>query len=138
FRGMSWLTPIVREVMGDSAATTHKLKFFEQGGTPNMVVSLDASITKEAFDAWRKTFEGRHEGLLNAYRTLYLGGGASVQVVGKDLQQLDFKVTKGAGETRIAVAARVPPIIVGLSEGLASATYSNYGMARRHFADATL
>jgi phage portal protein BeeE len=37
-RGMSWLTPIVREVMGDNAATAHKLTFFENGATANLVV----------------------------------------------------------------------------------------------------
>jgi hypothetical protein len=47
-------------------------------------------------------------------------------------------LTQGAGETRIAAAARTPPIIVGLSEGLQAATYSNYGQARRAFADGTL
>ncbi len=59
WRGMSWLTPIIREVMGDQAATTHKLKFFEQGATPNMVVSLDKDIKQEAFERWVKLMEGK-------------------------------------------------------------------------------
>jgi hypothetical protein len=54
------------------------------------------------------------------------------------MKQIDFKVTQGHGETRIAAAAGVPPIIVGLSEGLEAATYSNYGQARRRFADVTM
>jgi hypothetical protein len=52
YRGMSWLTPIVREIMGDTAATNHKLTFFENGATPNMVVSLDKDIALEAFKDW--------------------------------------------------------------------------------------
>jgi hypothetical protein len=52
YRGMSWLTPIVREIMGDSAATDHKLRFFENGATPNMVVSLDKDIALQAFTDW--------------------------------------------------------------------------------------
>jgi hypothetical protein len=56
--------------------------------------------------------------------------GADVKTVGADLQQVDFKQVQGAGETRICAAARIPPIIVGVSEGLDSATYSNYGQAR--------
>jgi hypothetical protein len=51
------------------------------------------------------------------------------------MRQLDFKITQGAGETRICAAGGVPPIIVGLSEGLQYATYSNYGSARRKFGD---
>jgi portal protein len=138
YRGMSWLTPVIREVMADGAATTHKLKFFENGATPNMVVSLDPQITQQQYDLWKESFQKQHEGLANAYKTLVLGGGAKAEVVGADMQQLEFKVTQGAGETRIAAAAGVPPVIVGLSEGLQAATYSNYGQARRRFADGTM
>jgi len=138
FRGMSWLTPVIREIMGDNAATTHKLKFFENGATPNMVVSLDPKITPEVFAIWKKKMEEDHTGLANAYKTLYLGGGAQATVIGANMRQIDFKVTQGAGETRIAAAAGVPPIIVGLSEGLQAATYSNYGQARRRFSDGTM
>jgi phage portal protein BeeE len=140
FRGMSWLTPIIREVMGDSAATTHKLKFFENGATPNMVVALDPAITGQAFDAWVDTFEKGHKGLANAYRTLYLGAGAKAEVVGGNLQQLDFKAVQGAGETRIAAAAGIHPVIVGLSEGLAGSSLNagNFNSARRLVADRTM
>jgi hypothetical protein len=61
-----------------------------------------------------------------------------VKTVGADMQQVDFASVQGHGETRVCAAARVPPIIVGLSEGLESATYSNYGQARRAFADLTM
>ncbi len=138
YRGMSWLTPVIREVMADSAASTHKLKFFENGATANAVVSLDPSIQQEAFNRWIQVFQSQHEGVLNAYKTLYLGGGADYKVIGSDMHQMDFKVVQGAGETRIAAAAGVPPIIVGLSEGLAAGTYNNYGQARRRFADGTM
>jgi phage portal protein BeeE len=57
--------------------------------------------------------------------------------VGANLKDIDFKNVRGGGETRIAAAAGVPPVIVGLSEGLAAATYSNYGQARRRLADGT-
>ena len=138
FRGMSWVTPVIREVMADGAATEHKLRFFENGATPNMVVTLDAAITPDNFQKWVDIFAAKHDGLENAYRTMYLGGGADVKVVGADLKQLDFKITQGGGETRVAAAAGVPPVIVGLSEGLQAATYSNYAQARRRFADGTM
>jgi len=137
FRGMSWLTPIVTEIMGDSAASTHKLKFFENGATPNLVVTLNIQ-NREAFKNWVELFRKDEEGISNAYKTLFLAAGANPTPVGTNFRQLDFKVTQGAGETRIAAAAGVPPVIVGLSEGLQAATYSNYGQARRHFADATM
>jgi phage portal protein BeeE len=138
FRGMSWLDPILREVTADQAMTTHRQKFFEQGATPNMVVSLDAGIAPDAFAEFVEKMDTQHQGYLDAYKTLYLAGGAKAEVVGKDLQQIDFKTVQGGGETRIAAAAGVPPVIVGLSEGLQAATYSNYGQARRRLSDGTM
>lgn len=139
FRGMSWLTPVIREIMGDQAATEHKMQFFEQGATPNLVVSLDAGVTDpETFQKWVDMFEAEHGGVENAYKTLYLGAGSKAEVVGSDMRNVDFKKVQGAGETRIAAASGVAPIVVGLSEGLEAATYSNYGQARRRVSDATL
>ncbi|MFE4649289.1 phage portal protein [Streptomyces sp. NPDC056707] len=138
FRGMSWLTPVLRESQNDNLMATHKRRFFENAATPNLVVRLAREVTPEAFEKFRAKMDTSHRGVENAYKTLYLGGGADVTVVGKDFQQLDFSKVQGAGETRIAAAASVPPIIVGLSEGLQAATYSNYGQARRRFADGTI
>lgn len=138
FRGMSWLTPVIRETQNDNLMAAHKKKFMENAATPNLVVKLSREVTPENFAKFKTKMDTSHRGMENAYKTLYLGGGADVSVVGKDFQQLDFSKVQGAGETRIAAAAGVPPIIVGLSEGLQAATYSNYGQARRRFADGTI
>jgi phage portal protein BeeE len=138
YRGMSWLSGVLREVEADSASTMHKLKFFENGATPNLVVSMDANVSPEAFERFKAKMDVTHRGAHNAYKTLYLGGGADVKVVGNSFEQMSFKAVQAMGETRIAAAAGVPPVIVGLSEGLQAATYSNYAQARRRFADGTL
>lgn len=138
FRGMSWLTPVIRETQNDGLMSAHKRRFMENAATPNLVVSLSRDVTPDAFAKFKAKMDAGHRGVENAYKTLYLGGGADVTVVGKDLKQLDFSNVQGAGETRIAAAAGVPPVIVGLSEGLKAATYSNYGQARRRFADGTV
>lgn len=138
YRGMSWLTPIVREATSDGQMEQHRAAFFEHAATPNMVVSLDKEIRFEAFKRFVSKMELDHKGVENAYKTMYLGGGADVTVVGADFQQMDFTKVQGHAETRIAAAAGVPPVIVGLSEGLQAATYSNYAQARRRFADGTL
>lgn len=138
FRGMSWLTPILRETANDNLMATHKRRFFENAATPNLVVRLARDVTPDGLKKFKAAADAEHKGAANAFKTMYLGGGADVTVVGKDFQQLDFSAVQGAGETRIAAAAGVPPIIVGLSEGLKAATYSNYGQARRRFADGTI
>lgn len=138
FRGMSWLTPIVREIENDTLMNVHKRKFFENGATPNMVVKHAANADRDKIIAFNKRLTAESAGVENAYKTLNLYPGADATLVGGNMQQLDFKKVQGAGETRIAAAAGVAPIIVGLSEGLESATYSNYGQARRRFADGTM
>lgn len=135
FRGMSWLTPVIEELQADKAATTHKLKFFENAATPNLSVSLKESIGPEKFKAFVQQMNDASVGVDQAYKTLYTGGGADVRVIGADMRQLDFAITQGHGETRVAAAGGVPPIIVGLSEGLQAATYSNYGQAKRAYGD---
>lgn len=135
FRGMSWLSPVIQEMQSDKAATTHKMKFFENAATPNLAVSLKETVSPESFAKFVRMMNEASVGVDKAYKTLYTGGGADVRVVGADMRQIDFRATQGAGETRIAAAGGVPPIVVGLSEGLAAATYSNYGQAKRAYSD---
>jgi phage portal protein BeeE len=135
FRGMSWLTPLIREVMADKAASEHKLKFFENP-TPNMVVKMDVPNLDE-FKAQVQAFKDAHMGPKNAYKYMFTASGVDATVVGSNMKDLDYKLITGAGETRIAAAARTPPVIVGLSEGLQGSALNsgNYQAARRMFAD---
>lgn len=139
FRGMSWLTPVIREIKADTQATKHKLKFFENAATPNIAVKLPTE-NEEEFKSFVELMNAQHQGVENAYKTLYTGAGADVTVIGSDMRQLDFKITQGAGESRIAAAGGVHPAIVGLSEGLqgSSLNSGNFGAARRLVADATM
>lgn len=140
YRGMSWLTPVIREIQADTGWTTHKLKFIENAASPNLAVSLPKELTPDQFNAFVDAMDEKHKGAGNAYKTLYTGGGADVTVIGQNMQQMDFKVVQGAGETRLAQAAGVPPVVAGLSEGLAGSSLNagNFGQARRQFADTTL
>jgi phage portal protein BeeE len=133
YRGMSWLTPILRDISGDKAAAEHKTKFFDNAATPNMVVKFDPTVVVDAIKRFKELFEAEYAGPANAGKTLFLGGGADATVVGHSFKEMDLKAITALGETRVASAAGVPPIVVGLSEGLAAATYSNYGQAMRSF-----
>ena len=137
WRGMSWLTPVLREVEADAAMSRHKLEFFNHAATPNLVVTLDKSVSEDAAKAFAERFNDDYAGVANAYKNIVLGGGADVTVVGQSFEQIAFKATQGAGETRLAAVAGVPPVIAGFAEGLQSATYSNYSQARRRYADIT-
>lgn len=139
WRGMSWITPILREVEADSAATDHKLNFFKRGATPGLAVKYDPSLSKDEVAEYAELISEQYEGVGNAYRTLHLGGGAEPHTVGASLEQMDFKATQGAGETRIIAAAGLHPVVVGASEGMqgSSLNAGNFNSARRRVADGT-
>jgi phage portal protein BeeE len=139
FRGMSWLTGLVREVLGDTAYMRHKANFVDNAATPNLLFKLPP-MTKEQFDLFKEQSDDSHQGPQNAGKSLYIGGGADVTVVGADMKQLDFKVVQGAGETRIAAASGVGAVIAQLSEGMqgSSLNAGNFTAARRRFADVTM
>lgn len=140
FRGMSWLTPVIREVMADKAAQRHKLKFFENGATPNMALKFDKDVDPDAFNRFVEKFNSTHRGADNAYKTLFLANGADPVPLSMDFKQMDFKLTTSAGETRLSVASGVPAAILGISEGLTGSSLNagNFSAARRLFVDTTV
>ena len=137
YRGMSWLTPVIREVQSDKAATSHKSLFFENGATPNLLVTFKQALGEEKLKFYEKILHEKHEGVANAYKTLVLANGADATVLGSSMKEIEFSTTQAAGETRIAVAAGVPATVLGISEGLQGSTLNagNFGQARRSFAD---
>lgn len=140
WRGMSWITPIVNEIKGDKAATKHKLNYFEHGTVGGIAITYDKGVDQSAVARFAEMWKEQHTGTDNAYKTFHLGGGADAKTLGADLKQLDFKVTQGAGETRIAAAAGVGAVMAQFSEGMqgSSLNAGNYAAARRRFADGTI
>jgi hypothetical protein len=138
-RGMSWMRPAVREISADSAATSHKLLFYKNGATPSLVMTNVPGATPELFQQWVDKFSKNHDGLDNVYKTMYLAGATDAKVVGADFQQMTFKEVQGAGQTILAAAAGVPPVVVGFSEGLAGSSLNsgNFAASMRRFADLT-
>lgn len=137
FRGMSWLTPVLKEISSDRAATTHKYRFFDNGATLSTLVSFDKEVGVDAFEQFVDKFNEQHQGTDNAYKPLFVGAGADVTVVGADLRQIDFKSIQGAIETRIAAASGVGAVVAQFSEGMqgSSLNAGNYSAARRRVGD---
>ena len=140
FRGRTWLSTVLEDVSSDDQFSRYKHSFMRNSATPNLVVSFDPTVTKEAFETFVSNMDASHKGVDRAFKTLYLGGGADVKVIGANFEQLNLKAVQGAGETRIAAAAGVPASYLGISEGLAGSALNsgNYVAARRRFADGTI
>ena len=139
-RGMSWLTPLIREIQADTQMTVHKQAYLVNGATPNLVITGVPGGSPAAFAEWVDKFEAGHKGAANAYKSLYLTAAMDAKVLGSDMAQVDFKAVQGLGETRIAAAAGVPAAVVGISEGLAGSSLNagNFQSAMRRFADLTM
>jgi HK97 family phage portal protein len=141
WRGMSWLTPVIRNVAAHKSATTYKEKFFVNGATPNAIVKVDPNSTYEFFKDFREDFLREYEGVHNSHKTWFLGGGADATIVGSSFDEMNFDKLQSADEVQICAAAGVPLSLVGLG-GTATAgsalNSGNYESAKRQFADTTI
>lgn len=133
-KGMSWITPVAREVNADAAMTKHVRTFFENAATPNLMIKYQQKLTQEAFESIKARWAARYGGPSNSGGTVVLDNGADLSVVGSTFESMRFDSLRSAGETRIAQAAGVPPVVGGLQSGLDASTYSNYAQAMRLFA----
>jgi phage portal protein BeeE len=138
WRGMSWLTPVVRDVNADLEMTTYRQKFFDNAATPNMVVKYKGKVGATNLTALIEQLNAKHGGSANAFKTLALDEGADMTVVGNNFAEMAFTELQAAGEVRIASAGGVPPIVAGLQGGLDASTMANYAAAYRNFADSTM
>lgn len=135
-RGMSWLTPVIREIQADQMATMHKERYWQNGGTPNMVVKPAIDDIDE-WDKWVEKFREKHEGIANKFKTLFLMAGIDATVLGKDMNESAFVEVQSAGEVRIVTASQVPPAIVSVNKGLQGSALNagNFDAAWRQFAN---
>lgn len=114
FRGMSWLTPVYRDVKGDDGMGTYKIRYLENSASPNMLIKYAQKLQPGTIDAVRERIQARYGGADNAFKTLVLDQGADATVIGNSLQQMDFSGVSAQGEQRILAAALVPGVLVGL------------------------
>lgn len=136
FRGMSWLTPVMRDVQGDDAMAQYKIRYLQNNATPNLVLKYAQKLQPGTVDAIRERVNARYGGPTNAGKTIILDQGADLLAMGNSLSQIDFTNVMGLGVERILAAAGVPPLLIGL-ESIKGAGKSYQEVIRR-FGDLTL
>src|SRR6185437_4120112 len=90
FRGMSWLTPVYRDVNADSAMIQHKIKYFQNNASPNVLIRYSQKLQPSTIDSIRERMAARYGGVDNAFKTLVLDQGADLTIVGNSLAEIDF------------------------------------------------
>ena len=114
FRGMSWLTPAMREIQGDDGLTSYKLQYLKNSASPNLLIKYQQKLAPGTVDAVRERMHARYGGVSNSFKTLVLDQGADVTVIGNSLTQMDFSGVSAVGVERILADAAVPGVLVGL------------------------
>ena len=114
FRGMSWLTPVYRDVAGDDGLTKYKIMYLQHNASPNLLLKYAQKLQPGTVDAIRERMTARYGGVDNAFKTLVLDQGADATVIGNSLSQMDFSNVSAVGVERILAAAAVPGVLVGL------------------------
>jgi phage portal protein BeeE len=135
FRGMSWMTPVIRDLVGDVRMAEYREKYFTNAATPNLVIKYTQKMAPERMDRLRTAIQARHAGAENAFGTLVLDEGADLTIVGQDMVGSAFDALQAAGETRVCMAAGVPPVVAGARQGLEASAIGEYQVALRAFVD---
>lgn len=139
-----WMSqpPIVAaatEVDSDVEATRYVFALLRNDAIPRTVITVpaDRPLLEGEYDRIKEQFRERYGGR-NRGDVAVLEAGATISRLSLNLQEMAFEAMAKLPESRIAAAMRVPPIIAGLNVGLDRSTFSNYGEARKAFAQDTL
>jgi len=134
FRGMSWLTSVLREVEADQQLTSYKSTFLANSATPSMLVKYAAKLRPDTIDSIAQRFQAKYAGP-SGIKTLVLDQGADATPMGSTFDQLNLDKVMTAGAERICAAAGVPLVIANLQGATSNA---EWGAAMRRFADMTM
>lgn len=137
WKGQSWVTSVVREVLLDGQSTDQTGKYFENGSIPSLVFLMDANRSPDEVAAFQSLVDEKHAGVRNRYKNLFLGGATDVKVVGSSLDAAALGHIQGTFENRVAVRSRIPAVVLGTKESLSGSSLNagNYQSARRLLAD---
>lgn len=130
FRGMSWITPVLREIQADSSMTAYKSKYMEYG-TPVVAVKYDRPLNSTTVDMLMERIVAKFGGVNNAWKPLIFDQGGD-PTMADGLDRLDFRNIQAGGELRICAAAGVSPILIGLRNADSGESYQS---AMRQLAD---
>ncbi|WDU84216.1 phage portal protein [Caloramator sp. Dgby_cultured_2] len=125
FNGIIGLSPIAmaRETIGLSlAAEEFGARFFGNGARPGGVLEHPGTLSKEAMDKLRDSWNQMHQGLSNQHRIAILEEGMTYKQVGIPPEDAQFLETRKFQIEEIARIFRVP---LHLIQNLEHATFSN-------------
>jgi HK97 family phage portal protein len=132
------LRAVAMEVNSDTEMTRYIYALLANDAVARTVISLPAGsqLTNTQFSRLEEQFKIRHGGERRGGVGI-VEGGATINRMALNLQELAIEALRRIPESRIAGALRVPAALAGLYVGLEKMTYSNFQEARRQFTEGT-
>lgn len=119
FNGLTGYSPIglAREGISlDMAAERHGNRFFKNDARPGGVVRHPKTLSKEAKEFLRDSWERMHQGLDNAHRVAILDEGMEWQSIGLPNKDIQYIENRKFQKAEIATLYNVPLHMVNLQE----------------------
>lgn len=133
------LQAVAREVDTDSEMTRYVYAVLMNDAVVRTLISIpkeSSPLNETSFNRLVAQFRQRHGGA-NRGGVGVVEGGATIERLALDIQELAVEALRRIPESRIAGALRVPAILAGLYVGLEKMTYSNYEEAIRQMTRGT-
>lgn len=137
--GLGPMQVIAAEISADNEATNFVGALLANYAAPTVVLKTKETLRNEDEARLMKSKFKYEFGGARRGEPAVLDGDASVELLGFNLQQLEFPNVRINAEARICAALGVPPILVGLnSGGTTRAVRENTAQMRRYFTETTL
>lgn len=135
---IGWVMVLANDIAADSEATSFVGALLANYAQPSMLIKTkmpirDIEIARRLKAQFMTELGGSHRG-----EPALLDADTEIEKLSFDLKQLEFPSLRAQSESRVAAAAGVPAILIGLKVGLDASTYSNFESAREFFTETTL
>ncbi len=134
-RGYSVINYAKQAIGAGLAAEQFGAEFFGNGARPGGVITRKDSLTEEAQDRIRRSWDTKHQGLSNAQRVAILDEGMDYKMIGVPPEDAQFIASKQFSVEDVVRFFRVPPHKV---QHLLRSTFSNIQDENRSYVADTL
>jgi hypothetical protein len=136
--GLGWVQVLAREIETDNEATTFIGALLKNNAMPGAILQTKTpNLSKEAAERIKRIF-GQQLGGSQRGMTAVLDADTTYVAASFNLQQLEFPDLRNIAESRIAAAAGVPAVLVGLKVGIDAGIKATIREQREYFSETTL
>lgn len=118
----------------DNNMTLMIQNFIKNGAFLGGVLSTENQVLQEGeAEVYKRRWRDSHGGAEKAGEIAVLGKGLKFQTTNGTFRDMVFPDVDARSESRICMAFRVPPMLIGAKIGIDRSTYTNYPEARKGF-----